>query len=66
MQSAEEVTKPKRKMVSISNDTLEQLAEEREGFESPDQCIKRLLKRNCSPDKRDQDEEPAEEAALDL
>lgn len=60
MQSTEEAQKPKRKMVSISNETLEKLAEEREGFESPDQCIKRLLKK-CSPKNRDQDEESAEE-----
>lgn len=56
-----EVEKPKRKMVSISNENLETLAEQRQGFETPDQCLKRILSQHpCS--KNPSKDEPEEES----
>jgi len=50
--------KPKRKMVSLSQDTLDELAKKRQGFESPNDCIQRLMKTYpCSETTSDQDEE---------
>ena len=56
-----ELEKPKRKMVSISNETMGLLAKERNGFETPDQCMNRILSECVCPNpKTDQDKDPEE------
>jgi len=53
------------KLVRISDDTMEKLAGQRNGFETPNHCINRLLSKNpCGKGKKkksDMDEEDEEE-----
>ena len=35
------------KTVRLDNELMDTLAEKREGFETPNECLKRLLAQNC-------------------
>lgn len=53
---------PQGKLVRISKDTMEKLAEKRAGWESPDDCINRLLSGNpCNSKKSDEDTEETQD-----
>ena len=46
------------KLVRVSDDTMQKLAKKRNGFESPNECINRLLSQNpCKSENKESDEE---------
>ena len=54
---------PQGKLVRISDDTMQKLATSRNGFESPNDCINRLLSKNpyMKGKNKLQDEDDAQE-----
>ena len=63
-------TDKKSKNVRLDNDVMQTLAESRKGFESPNDCIKRLLSKNpCNSETEEQtkekEQEPNEEKSLE-
>ena len=60
------MSQTKGKLVRVSDDTMQKLAKTRNGFESPNECINRLLSNNpCKNETKEQveekDQEPNEE-----
>ena len=51
--------KNKTKTIRVSPDTMKMLGNERDGFETPDECLQRILKENCrkNEDLNDEDDE---------
>ena len=50
------------KLVRISPEVMEKLAKEREGFESPNDCINRVLSQNpCKKEMKEADDESDDE-----
>jgi len=46
----------KSKTIRVSANTIEMLGKNREGFETPDECLQRILSKNdCSKSKHDDD-----------
>ena len=46
----------KPKTIRVSANTIEMLGKNREGFETPDECLQRILSKNdCSKSKHDDD-----------
>jgi len=46
----------KTKTIRVSDDTIKMLGKEREGFETPDQCLQRILSgRTCKKDENKTD-----------
>jgi len=43
---------PETKTVRIDKELMDKLAEEREGFETPNECLKRLLNGHCNANGR--------------
>jgi len=46
----------KTKTIRVSSDTVKMLGKERNGFETPDECLQRILNKHCG-----QKEEPNNE-----
>jgi len=57
---------PAGKMVRISEDTMKRLAKVRNGFESPNDCMNRLLSQNpCKSENKESDEESDLESQME-
>ena len=51
----------KPKTIRVSANTIEMLGKNREGFETPDECLQRILsKKDCSKPKKSQEESEEE------
>lgn len=56
------MSQTKGKLVRVSDDTMQMLAKERNGFETPNDCINRLLSKDpCKNQMKEQTEEKNQE-----
>ncbi|GFN39470.1 MAG: hypothetical protein YK1309IOTA_450002 [Marine Group I thaumarchaeote] len=53
-----EVQEVKPKTIRVSSDTMKKLGDHRNGFETPDECLQRILSKNpCKPKEETEDED---------